>query len=93
MSLARRKRMRVYELMRRVEVGPLTIRMWIEADGVCPECEERADELALCARTLADEDDHPSLLAEKLADTLQGLNAVEVLDESGDGGLVYPDWP
>ena len=85
--------MRVYELMRRVAVGPLTIRMWIEAEGCCEECEEFADEVALCASTLADEDDYPLALAEKLANTLQGLNAVEVIDDDGNGGLVYPDWP
>lgn len=86
--------MRVYELMRKVSAGPLTIRLWIEADdGLCEHLEEHADELALCAATLADEDDPPMLLAEKLANTLNGLSAVEVLDQHGNGGLVYPDWP
>ncbi len=86
--------MRVYELMRRVSVGPLTIRLWIDADdGLCEQCEELADELALCAATLADEEDEPMVLAEKLANTLRNLNAVEVLDGNGNGGLVYPDWP
>ena len=86
--------MRAYELMRKVTAGPLTIRLWINADeGLCEQCEERADEIALCASTLADEDDDPMVLAEKLANTLQGLNAVEVLDDTGNGGLVYPDWP
>jgi hypothetical protein len=86
--------MRVYEMMRRVVVGPLTIRLWINADdGPCELCEEAADQIALCASALADEEDSPLILAEKLANTLRGLNAVEVLDESGDGGLVYPEWP
>lgn len=81
--------MRAYELMRKVSVGPLKIRLWVAADdGLCEECEERADELALCAATLADEEDEPMVLAEKLANTLQGLNAVEVLDDSGNGGTV-----
>jgi hypothetical protein len=70
----------------------LTIRLWIDADdGLCDSCEERADELALCASTLADEDDAPMLLAEKLANTLRGITKVEVEDEAGNGGLVYPD--
>lgn len=82
--------MRSYELMRKVTAGPLTIRLWIDADeGLCEECEERADELALCASTLADEDDDPVVLAEKLATTLNGLVKVEVSDESGNGGVVY----
>ena len=84
--------MPAYELMRKVTAGPLTIRLWIDADeGLCEECEERADELALCASTLADEDDAPMLLAEKLANTLRGITKVEVEDETGNGGLVYPD--
>ena len=84
--------MPAYELMRKVTAGPLTIRLWIDADdGLCEECEERADELALCALTLADEDDAPMLLAEKLANTLRGITKVEVEDETGNGGLVYPD--
>lgn len=83
--------MRVYELMRRVSVGPLTIRLWIDADdGLCEHCEEHADELALCASTLADEEDDPMVLAEKLANTLNGLSAVEVVDASGIGGIVRP---
>ena len=81
--------MPAYEMMRRVAAGSLTIRLWIDTgSGLCEECEERADEIALCASTLADEDDVPMLLAEKLATTLQGLLAVEVLDADGNGGIV-----
>lgn len=80
--------MRVYELTRRVTVGPLTIRLWIDADeGLCEMCEENADELAMCAVTLADEEDEPLVLAEKLVNTLR-IKAVEVTDEAGNGGLV-----
>jgi len=85
--------MRVYEIMRKISAGRLTIRLWISADGPCEECEAHADEIALCAATLADEDDDPIVLAEKLADTLKSISAVEVLDDSGNGGLVYPEWP
>ena len=82
--------MRVYELMRKVTVGPLTIRLWIDADeGLCEMCEENADELAMCASTLADEDHEPLALAEKIANTLR-IKAVEVVDEAGNGGLVRP---
>lgn len=83
--------MRVYELMRKVSVGPLTIRLWIDADdGPCECCEENADEIAMCASALADEEDDPLVLAEKLANVLRGLNAVEVVDAAGNGGLVRP---
>lgn len=83
--------MRVYELMRKVSVGPLTIRLWIDADdGPCECCEENADEVAMCASALADEEDDPLVLAEKLANVLRGVNAVEVVDEAGNGGTVRP---
>jgi hypothetical protein len=77
--------------MRRVAVGPLTIRLWIDGDeGHCEYCEELADELALCASTLADDEDEPLALAEKLVNTLNNLTAVEVTDENGNGGRVCP---
>lgn len=80
--------MRSYELMRRVTAGPLTIRLWIDADdGPCEMCDESADELAMCAATLANEDDDPLALAEKIANTLR-VNAVEVVNDIGEGGIV-----
>lgn len=78
--------MLAYELTRKILVGSLTIQLWIDADELaCEECEERADELALCASTLADEDDAPLVLANKLITLLNGINAVEVADENGNG--------
>jgi hypothetical protein len=47
-----------------------------------------ADELALCASTLADEEDDPLVLAEKLANVLNNLTAVEVVDANGNGARV-----
>lgn len=52
-------------------------------------CEENADEVAMCASTLADEEDEPLVLAEKIANTLR-IKAVEVVDEAGNGGIVRP---
>jgi hypothetical protein len=83
--------MRVYELTRSVVVGPLRIRLWIDGDGgPCEHCDELADELALCASTLADEEDDPLVLAEKLANVLNNLTAVEVVDIDGNGAKVTP---
>lgn len=81
--------MRVYNLTRRVSAGPLTIRLWIAAnEGTCELCEEAADELALCAATLADEDDDPMILADKLMSRLSGITKVEVVNDEGNGGSV-----
>jgi hypothetical protein len=74
-----------------VVVGPLRIRLWIDGDGgPCEHCEELADELALCATTIADEEDEPLILAEKLANVLNNITAVEVTDEQGNGAKVTP---
>jgi predicted ATPase len=81
--------MRCYEIIRTLRVGRLTIRLWVEAnDGPCEVCEETADNIALCATTLADEDDDPVVLAEKLMNTLNGITRAEVIDTSGHGGAV-----
>lgn len=81
--------MRVYNLTRTVSAGPLTIRLWVAAnEGTCELCEEAADELALCAATLADEEDEPMILADKLISRLSGVTAVEVFNEQGNGGSV-----
>ena len=91
--------MRVYELMRKVHTELVTIRLWIDAsDECCEHAVEHADRLAESVRLLAevehDEGDEPMLLAETIASTFLGINAVEVLDnDSGNGGLVYPEWP
>lgn len=74
--------------MRRVTAGSLTIRLWIDAsDGPCELCDELADEVSMCAATLANEDDDPLTLAEKIVNTLR-VKAAEVVDATGDGGIV-----
>lgn len=91
--------MRVYELMRKVHTELVTIRLWIDASNECCEHSvEHAERIAEGVRLLAesehDDDDDPMLLAEAIANTFIGINAVEVLDnETGNGGLVYPSWP
>lgn len=83
--------MRCCELMRRVSAGPLTIRLWVVSQEEFHEdAEDAADELAMCAATLADEDDEAVFLAYKLSSRLAGIAAVEVLDEHGNGCIVRP---
>lgn len=83
--------MNVCEIMRRVSVGGITIRLWIRTSEnlPCGECEERADEIALCASTLADDDDNTTDLAYRLARTLTGLGAIEVVDTDGNGVVLH----
>ena len=44
----------------------------------------------MCAATLADAEDEPLALAERLANTLNAINRVEVHDGEGNGGAVCP---
>lgn len=81
--------MRAYELTRKLVAGQLSIRLWIDAEsGPCEHCEERADEIALCVSALVDEDDLPTILAEKIFDIFTGINAVEITDGEGNGAVV-----
>ena len=73
---------------RTVEVGPLTVRVQMWADDCC---EHEADDVASLIYAMADEDEAPTTLAEKIANRLKGLRSVEVIDEEGDGALVYSD--
>lgn len=80
--------MRGYELTRKVAVGNLTIRLWISAEeGMCQYCEESADDIALCAAALADEDESPTALLERLSNALN-VAAIEVVDDQGNGGTI-----
>jgi len=80
--------MRGYELTRKVVVGSLTIRLWISADeGMCQYCEEAADDLAMCAAAMADEEELPTTLVERLSNALN-VRAVEVVDDQGNGSLI-----
>lgn len=81
--------MRSYELIRRVSHGPLTILLRIAANaGPCEICQEAADEKALIVSTLADEDDDPMVLADKIARHIKGIQSVEVTDSEGSGACV-----
>ena len=81
--------MRVCELIRTVAVGDMSIRLSIEADGFpCDQCQEHADEVALLVSTLADEDDDPMILAEKIDTMFATVSQVTVIDGQGNGGTV-----
>lgn len=86
---------RVYETLRRGRVtyvnGNVTryvIRLWMQ--GTDPHYAEAAMALAV---DLAEK--QPSTLdaAEVIVNSIEGVNAVEVLDGELNGSLIYPEWP
>lgn len=89
---------RIYETISRFQIGPLTIRIWCQADptnfmGFAParilpliaEWKERAEHDHIVPVT-------PQEMRDKLAD-VSGVSAVEITTEIGIGILAYNDWP
>lgn len=75
------------ELVRTIKCGRLSIRLWIDAGSACCEHTPRghADTIAGLVPEMADEDDDEVELAARIVSTFQGVTAVEVSDEEGDG--------
>lgn len=79
---------------RSVSVGTKSIKLWIptETDECCCGGDQDADETAMLAATLADEDDDVHVLAFKLVRQLRQVNAAEVTcQETGDGAIFRDD--
>lgn len=76
---------RQYETMTRIERGGWTIRVWRKTDqftyGPDFEVQEAVNDAPLFVSSIAD-----------AIDALPDIEAYEILDESGNGALVYPDW-
>lgn len=85
--------MRVHEKMVRFEVRrkkrTYTVRLWLDAAVVTKPDQFREWAIKTCAVMYASD---TAGIAEEL-NYAQGVNAVEVVDEHGNGDLWYPDWP
>lgn len=93
-SRAEKRRTRVYEYMRRVSTESLTIRLWIAANEDQLQGDEaKADEIASLVHAMCEEVDDPMEACYKVVDVFQCINAVEAIDDDGDGALIYPEWP
>lgn len=83
--------------MRRARIGftaepKLTryvVRLWI--DGTADQ--NHADAVLAMAVDLATQEISTQAAAEAIANAIEGLNAVEVLDGDQQGHLIYPEWP
>ena len=92
---------RVREKMKRFIVGEWEVRLWLDAN-VGRDFEALRAAAEGCAISLEETLDDPlsecgyaqatGRLAAAIADSVQGINAVEVLVD-GEGDLVYPSWP
>lgn len=88
---------RVYETLRRARLTFTTdpsrtrylIRLWLDAMVDTEEADNAiAKAVDLAARASSTQE-----AAESIANRIEGLNAVEVLDGDLNGSLVYPEWP
>lgn len=92
---------RVREKMKRFVFGEWEVRLWIDAN-VSRDFDALRAAAEGCALGLEETFDEPlsgdgyaqatGRLAAAIADSVQGINAVEVLVD-GEGDLVYPSWP
>lgn len=83
----------VYETMTRVQFGDYTIRVWRNCGSMFRMGPDR--EILSMFRQMAKEyfGDRPE--REEIVDRLRNMmdvEAFEILDGEGNGGLMYPDW-
>lgn len=94
---------RIYEAMRRTSIssmgGTTVLRLWIRipemlvgSDAAVALAAGAQQEASLIVRGMVGTN-HPSLIVKRIADEVDGINAVELLDGHGNGFLAYNDWP
>lgn len=79
------------ERMRIFSTPGLVVRLWIQDDGQLGGHFDAISEEAV-AQTYEYKPNQKKELADVLI-KFEGVNAVEVLDASGNGIVVYKDWP
>jgi hypothetical protein len=102
---AKPKLNRIHETMTRVKfragdaglwrLRSYTVRVWrsAEADEFGPD--RKVDEAISAAQKSFGADDSNAVRVKKICDAVEKLGrieAIEVLDERGNGSIVYPDW-
>lgn len=81
----------VVESMTRIKLPPLTVRVW-RAEPELASGYDNLDLHELAWKAFMDCHGNPAPIAAVLAEAPR-VNAVEVVDERGDGCVVYKDWP
>ena len=80
--------MRIDEMMTKVRCGRYTIRTWTQV----PSFRFGPDaDVQVALRLLGDNPERRAITT--ALDAVPNMNAYELLDEDGNGALVYPDWP
>lgn len=89
--LQRAKHLNGLMFTRRISVGTKEIKIWIPSTSECcaDECNHLADEQAMLAATLADQDDDCWLLAHKIVKQCACIVSAEVTDEIDGNGAIY----
>jgi hypothetical protein len=83
--------MRYFKMIRRVNIGTLSISLSFErSEGIpCDHMEAHAETVVEAVRNMVDEDDEPSITAARICETFQHLSSVRVLTDDGEGGIAY----
>ena len=87
----RKKPMPFLTFTRSISVGHKSIKIWVPTspDTCEGDLDLLADEQAMLAATLSDEDDDCWFLAYKLVQQLSLVSAAEVTDNEGNGAIVH----
>lgn len=82
--------MRIFEMMTRAKCSGYTVRVWtgVERFRKGPD----PNVLEACQAMERMEIIDAEAIANNICE-LPNINAVEVTDQLGDGGLIYPEWP
>lgn len=91
----------VFEGMRKITTTSFVVRLWLRTGDPTvigwDRANENLDELKRQVAYVIEKFSYfhgcEIVLAKQIADRVANVNAVEVLNHGGEGGLVYPDWP
>ena len=82
---------RIYESMTRVKHYDCTVRVWCR-EPYFSMAPRYAIAIAIQNLPRSFDVDQAKMIAE-LLDGIPDVSAYEILDDLGNGGIVYPDWP
>lgn len=82
---------RVYETMTKARCGAYTVRVWVVREDFFVGPEPKV--LAVLYENRDVTPHSIGLALDRLNESSLDVSAYEILDDSGNGSIVYPDWP
>ena len=83
---------RCYETMTCVHIRDCRVRVWRKASELSVGPDLQVVNAIAAVQTVGELKTDTELIVAALEAALPDIEAIEVTDKAGDGGLVYPDW-